>query len=63
MLVGSLSCLVETLALHSSFYRFIIHVHFCISGGIDAHTHLQLPFMGTTTADDFYTGKKEKKNM
>ena len=25
-------------------------------GGIDPHTHMQLPFMGTTTMDDFYTG-------
>ncbi len=25
-------------------------------GGIDPHTHMQLPFMGTVTMDDFYTG-------
>ncbi len=25
-------------------------------GGIDPHTHMQLPFMGTVTVDDFYTG-------
>jgi dihydropyrimidinase len=25
-------------------------------GGIDPHTHMQLPFMGTVTADDFFTG-------
>ena len=25
-------------------------------GGIDPHTHMQLPFMGTTTMDDFFTG-------
>ena len=25
-------------------------------GGIDPHTHLELPFMGTVTKDDFYTG-------
>ena len=26
-------------------------------GGIDTHTHMQLPFMGTVAADDFYQGK------
>ena len=25
-------------------------------GGIDAHTHMELPFMGTVSSDDFYTG-------
>ena len=25
-------------------------------GGIDPHTHMQLPFMGTTTMDDFFSG-------
>jgi len=27
-------------------------------GGIDTHTHMQLPFMGTQAIDDFYTGTK-----
>ena len=27
-----------------------------IPGGIDPHTHMELPFMGTVTADDFMTG-------
>jgi len=25
-------------------------------GGVDAHTHLEMPFMGTVTSDDFFTG-------
>jgi dihydropyrimidinase len=25
-------------------------------GGVDAHTHMELPFMGGISADDFYTG-------
>jgi dihydropyrimidinase len=27
-----------------------------VPGGIDAHTHLELPVMGTKSADDFYSG-------
>ena len=27
-----------------------------LPGGIDPHTHMQLPFMGTVAADDFYSG-------
>ena len=29
---------------------------YIMPGGIDPHTHMQLPFMGTVTADDFFTG-------
>ncbi len=29
---------------------------YVIPGGIDPHTHMQLPFMGTVASDDFYTG-------
>ena len=29
---------------------------FLMPGGIDPHTHMELPFMGTVASDDFYTG-------
>ncbi|XP_075681954.1 dihydropyrimidinase [Rhinoderma darwinii] len=29
-----------------------------IPGGIDTHTHMEFPFMGTSSVDDFYTGTK-----
>ena len=29
---------------------------YLLPGGIDPHTHMQLPFMGSVTRDDFYTG-------
>ncbi|XP_067935676.1 dihydropyrimidinase-like [Watersipora subatra] len=31
---------------------------FIMPGGIDANTHMQLPFMNATSIDDFYTGTK-----
>src|SRR5262249_56889730 len=31
---------------------------FLLPGGIDAHTHLDMPFGGTTSSDDFETGTR-----
>ncbi|OAE23835.1 hypothetical protein AXG93_369s1290 [Marchantia polymorpha subsp. ruderalis] len=30
---------------------------FVMPGGIDPHTHMEMPFMGTQTSDDFFTGQ------
>ena len=32
------------------------HGQYVMPGGIDPHTHMELPFMGTTASDDFYSG-------
>lgn len=34
-----------------------------IPGGIDTHTHMEFPFMGSRSKDDFYTGTKVGAHM
>jgi dihydroorotase-like cyclic amidohydrolase len=37
-------------------YFYLKSIQF--SGGIDTHTHFELPFMGTRSVDDFLTGTR-----
>lgn len=38
----------------------VVDAHGCLimPGGIDPHTHMELPFMGTIASDDFYSGTR-----
>lgn len=35
---------------------FILKMNSIFLGGIDTHTHFELPFMGTKSVDDFFIG-------
>src|SRR6185312_14141632 len=48
----------ETNAQHSNSKRHGGHCHHHAPGGIDAHTHLDMPFGGSNSADDFETGTR-----
>ncbi len=53
---GKISAIGETLEAPSGIETVDAGEAYVIPGGIDPHTHMQLPFMGTTASDDFYTG-------
>ena len=55
MQLGSLSCLVSIILENFQLWKLFF---FFLSGGIDTHTHMQLPFMGTVAVDDFYYGTR-----
>ena len=53
---GKITAVGENLAVPAGATVVDALGQYVMPGGIDPHTHMQLPFMGTTTMDDFYTG-------
>jgi dihydropyrimidinase len=53
---GSIAAIGTALAVPAGTQEVDAGGCFVMPGGIDPHTHLQLPMMGTVVADDFYTG-------
>ena len=53
---GKIVAVGEALAVPAGAKTLDASGRLVIPGGIDPHTHMQLPFMGTTTRDDFYSG-------
>lgn len=53
---GKIVAIGENLDVPSSAEVIDATGQYIMPGGIDPHTHMQLPFMGTVASDDFYTG-------
>lgn len=53
---GKIVAIGENLDVPSSAEVVNADGQYVMPGGIDPHTHMQFPFMGTVASDDFYTG-------
>ncbi|OBX38166.1 D-hydantoinase/dihydropyrimidinase [Halomonas elongata] len=53
---GKIVAVGENLDVPSAAEVIDAHGQYVMPGGIDPHTHMQFPFMGTVASDDFYTG-------
>ena len=53
---GKIAAVGENLTLPTGAQTLDASGQYVMPGGIDPHTHMQLPFMGATTMDDFYSG-------
>jgi dihydropyrimidinase len=53
---GKIKAVGENLSAPGSARTIDAGGQYVMPGGIDPHTHMQLPFMGTVASEDFYTG-------
>jgi dihydropyrimidinase len=53
---GKISAIAAQLPTENATHVLDAANHLLLPGGIDVHTHLDMPFGGTTSADDFQTG-------
>jgi dihydropyrimidinase len=53
---GKISAIAAQLPIENAGRAVDAAGHLVLPGGIDVHTHLDMPFGGTTSADDFETG-------
>jgi len=53
---GKISAIAAQLPVENATQTIDAGNHLLLPGGIDVHTHLDMPFGGTTSADDFQTG-------
>lgn len=53
---GKIAAIGENLDVSSDTEVVDAKGQYVMPGGIDPHTHMQFPFMGTVASDDFYTG-------
>jgi len=53
---GKISAIAAQLSAENATHTIDAANHLLLPGGIDVHTHLDMPFGGTNSADDFQTG-------
>ncbi|WP_321852645.1 dihydropyrimidinase [Burkholderia diffusa] len=53
---GTILQIAETIDAPAGATVVDAHDQYVMPGGIDPHTHMELPFMGTTASDDFFSG-------
>src|SRR5262249_55082868 len=55
---GKIAAIAETLPRENAKQVIDAAGNYVLPGGIDVHTHLDMPFGGTTSSDDFETGTR-----